>query len=75
MLDDLPDRVRVQVVDGGDVLADHRTDRRDAAARRGAFDVDGAGAAQGHAAAELGAVITSHVADSPEQRHVLGNIE
>ena len=61
LLDDLPDRIDVQVVDGGDVLPDHRADRRDATARRKAIDVNGAGAAQAHAAAEFGAVVTGDI--------------
>ncbi|MNN56814.1 hypothetical protein D3C81_1717680 [compost metagenome] len=37
--------------------------------------MNGAGAAKAHAAAELGAVVTGHVTDRPEQGHVLGDIE
>jgi hypothetical protein len=65
----------MQVVDSGDVLPDHRADRRDATARRQAIDVNGAGATQAHAAAEFGAVVTGDIADRPEQRHVFRDIE
>ncbi|MOA30233.1 hypothetical protein D3C78_1513030 [compost metagenome] len=37
--------------------------------------MNGAGAAKAHAAAKLGAVVTGHVTDRPEQGHVLGDIE
>src|SRR5438132_13498522 len=37
--------------------------------------MDGAGTAQAHAAAELGAAVTRHVANSPEQRHILSDIQ
>ncbi len=43
--------------------------------RAGAFDMNRAGAAKAHAAAKLGAVVTGHVANRPEQRHILGDIE
>ena len=37
--------------------------------------MNGAGPAQAHAAAEFGAVVAGHVADGPEQWHVLGDVE
>ena len=37
--------------------------------------MNGAGTTQAHAAAKLGAVVTGHVANCPEQGHVLGDIE
>ena len=47
-----------------------RRHRRDAGAQRRAVEVHGAGAALGHAAAELGAGEAEQVAQHPEQRHV-----
>ena len=40
-----------------------------------AVDVDGAGAAQRHAAAELGAGHAQHVAQHPEERRVAVDID
>jgi len=75
LLDDFADWIGMQVVDGADILTDDGTDGRDATACRSPFDMNGAGPAQAHAAAEFGAVVTGYVADRPEQRHVLGDVE
>lgn len=75
LLDDFADLVGVQVVDGGDLPALRQAHRRDAGTGGLAVDMDGAGAAQAHAAAELGPGIADDVADSPEQGHILGDIE
>ena len=55
--------------DGGDGLAGHALDLRDAGAHGVSVDVDGASSAHGHAAAELGARHAERVAEDPQQRH------
>ena len=67
--------VLADAFDGGDFLAGERRDRRDARTHRHAVDMHGAGAALGHAAAELGAGQADQVAQHPEQRHVAGRID
>src|SRR5205823_12863261 len=59
-----------EALDGGDRLALDRADGQHAGANRLAVEVNGAGAALGHAAAELGAGHAEHVAQHPEQRHL-----
>ena len=59
-----------QPLDGDDLLALGRRDRRDAGAGRRAAEMDGAGAAERDAAAELGAGEPEFVAEVPQQRHV-----
>ena len=58
-----------EAFDGGDGLAGDVRNRRDAGADRLAVEVDGAGAAERHAAAELGAGHAQRVAQDPQQRH------
>ncbi len=61
--------------DCGDVLARDERNRRTAGTNRLAIEVDGAGAAQRHAAAELGAGHAEGVAQDPEQRHLRHDID
>src|SRR6266480_426058 len=61
---------RREPFDGRDLPALCRRDRRHARARRLAVDVHGTGAAQRHAAAELGAGELQVIAEGPEERHV-----
>src|SRR5471032_67760 len=66
-------RVRIvlrQRLDGGDLLAGDHRQRRLARADRRAVQMHGAGAAQGHAAAELGAGQADFIADDPQQWRV-----
>src|SRR3989449_11978 len=60
---------------GCDVSAGDGGNRRDAGAGGLAVEMDGAGAAQRHAAAELGAGQPDHVAQHPEQRHVRRHVD
>src|SRR6185437_5754185 len=57
-----------EAFNGGDVFALKAGDLYGAGAHRGSVDVDGAGAADGHAAAELGAGEAEGVAQNPEER-------
>src|SRR6202047_5235560 len=64
-----------QALDGGD-LRQGRHARCDGAGARGpAVEVDGAGAALRHAAAELGALEPQDVAQEPEQGHVAVRVD
>ena len=58
--------------DGG--IAD-AVDRRHARARRDPVQVDCAGAAEGQAAAELGAGHTQHIAQDPQQRGIAVDVD
>ena len=60
--------------DGGDGLGPDRADRQQAGSHRLAIDMHCAGAALGDAAAELRACHPEHVAQDPEQRHVVGSV-
>ena len=60
---------------GGNPLPHCRRNGRDARARRLPVDVNRARPAQAHAAAEFRAGHAEHVAQGPQQRHVVGNIE
>src|SRR6266496_1143809 len=62
-------------LDRGDALAGRGGDRRDTRAHRLAVDVDRARAAQRHAAAEFRAGHPEHVAQHPEQRRVVVDID
>jgi len=68
-------RGRAQAFDGSDLLALHRRHGRDARARRLTVDVHGTGAAQRHAAAELGAGELQMIADGPQERHLRIDIQ
>jgi len=62
--------VRRKTLNRRDFLPDHRRSRSDARSRGFSIDVHGAGAAQSHAAAKLGARHAQRVAQHPQQRHV-----
>src|SRR3546814_20795260 len=68
-------RLAVDRLDGGDRAAGDVADRGDARARGDAVHMHGASTAHRHATAEFGAGQTELVADDPEQRRVLGNVE
>ena len=59
-----------QAFDGGDAAAGDLADRRRARPRRDAVEMNGAGAAEAAAAAELGADEIEVIAQRPEQRRV-----
>src|SRR5215467_11783841 len=67
-----PNLVGLDSLDGHDLRVGHRGDRRGAGAHGLAVDVHGARAAEGHAAAELGARHPKLVAQRPQQRGVVG---
>ncbi len=71
----LADRIAVQVVDGIDVLAHDGADRSDARTGWQTVDMHGTGTTQAHTAAEFGPGITRHIADRPQQRHLLGDVQ
>src|SRR6266850_2772127 len=62
-------------LDGSDALAGRGRDRRDARAHRLAVEVDRARAAQGEAATEFRAGHAEHIAQHPEQRRVVVDID
>src|ERR1700722_15593839 len=66
---------RAQTLDGGYLFALNGGYRRHARAHGGAVDVHRAGAAQRHAAAELGAGELQVIAERPQQRHVRRDVE
>src|SRR3546814_602770 len=70
-----PSRLAVDRLDGGDRAAGDVADRGDARARGDAVHMHGASTAHRHATAEFGAGQPELVADDPEQRRVLGNVE
>src|SRR5262249_3086523 len=74
-LDRLADLVRPDGLDGGDRLAPHGGERRQARPHRLAVEVDGAGAAERHAAPELGAGEPQLVPQRPQQGCVRGEVE
>ena len=69
------DPVGADGLDGGDLAAAHRRDRRLAGAHRLPVHVHGTGAAQRHAAAVLGAGEAQLVAQGPQQRGVVGEVD
>src|SRR5882762_11245455 len=64
-----------QAFDGGHALAGDGRHRQHAGARRDAVQVDGAGAALGDAAAELGAGEPERVTQHPQERRVGGDVD
>src|SRR5262249_58972239 len=62
-------------LDRDDLAVRHRGDGRDAGAGRLAVDVDGAGAAERHAAAELAAGEPELVPQGPQQRGLARHID
>ena len=60
----------IKPLDGGHLLAGGRRDGSHATAHRFTVDVHSAGAAERHAAAELGPGEPELISDVPEQRHV-----
>src|SRR5258705_7108929 len=70
LLKSLANRRRSNRFDRGDGFPAHGTDGRYARAHGHAVDVDGAGAAQGDAAAELCTRDAEHVAQHPQERSV-----
>src|SRR5712671_994913 len=70
LLKSLSNRRRSNGFDRGDGFPADRTDGRYARAHGHAVDVDGAGAAQGDAAAELCTRDAEHVAQHPQERSV-----
>ena len=63
-----------EAFDGGDRLPGHALNLRDAGAHGVTVDVDGAGSAHRHAAAELGAGHAECIAEDPQQRHFRNRI-
>src|SRR5271168_3971900 len=61
--------LRVEAFDGGDSLAVDVADRRNAGSYGFAVEVDGAGAARGHAAAKFRSGEPEDVSEIPEHRH------
>src|SRR5690242_8586636 len=61
--------------DRGDVLSSYGRDLRDAGPGRLAVDMDGAGATQRHAAAELGAGHPQVIAQNPQQGHLRNDVD
>src|SRR3989442_7120155 len=57
-------------LDGGDLSLRRSRDRRDAGARGSAIEVDGTGAAQRHAATELGPGHSEDIAQHPQKRRL-----
>src|SRR6266850_1591025 len=74
-LDPLARRRGADGFDGGDLLGDGRRHRRDAGAGLLPVDLDRARAAKARAAAEFRAGHVQHVAQRPQQWHVVGDIE
>src|SRR6266850_4139226 len=70
LLKSLSDRRLSNRFDRGDGFLADGTDRRYARAHRHAVDVNGAGAAQGDAAAELRTRDAEHIAQHPQERSV-----
>ena len=68
-------RRRADRLDGGDLGCADAVDRSDAGAGGGAVDMHRAGAAERHAAAELGAGHAEHVAQHPQERRVAVDID
>src|SRR5215470_6986753 len=68
-------RARADRLDRRDRRAADAVDRRDAGPDGEAVDVHGTGAAERHAAAELGAGHAEHVAHDPEERRVAVDID
>src|SRR5690606_21816927 len=67
--------IGLHAFNGGYRSSGHVRDRCDAGADRRAIHMHRAGAAQRHAAAELGAGHAQLVTQRPEQRHVVGDVE
>ena len=71
----LPRRRSSDRFDGRNLFAGCGGNRRDTGARWLSVDLDRACAAQPHAAAELRAGHVQHVAQRPQQRHIVGDIQ
>src|SRR3989475_13087371 len=66
----LPHWAPADRLDGGDLSLRRSRDRRDAGARGSAIEVDGTGAAQRHAATELGPGHSEDIAQHPQKRRL-----